>query len=32
VSAATATLAETTKPVEPIRMEEVIQDQLPPWA
>jgi hypothetical protein len=32
VSAAAATLAETTKPVEPIRMEEVINDQLPPWA
>jgi hypothetical protein len=31
VSAAAA-LAETTKPVEPIRMEEVINDQLPPWA
>jgi hypothetical protein len=32
VSAAAATLAETMKPVEPIRMEEVINDQLPPWS
>jgi hypothetical protein len=32
VSAAAATVTDTTKPVEPIRMEEVINNQLPPWA